>query len=456
MCQILREIITLVTRDFPNSFRSISPDFQQPSLSIMKSRRQFIQKLGAGIAIPSLVSFNSPNIHSSGLIDPSLQGEDFWTQVRAQFPLTKDRVYFNNGTFGPTPLSVQEALYQSLQDINTSGEYGSTNPEREILAAFLGINTTELSLTHNTTEGINIMTWGIFLKSGDEVIITNHDHVGNALPWLNRAKLHGIVLKPFFPASKLDENLDLIKGLVTSKTKVIAIPHVTCTTGLVFPIKEISEFARSKGIVTAIDGAHGAGIFDLDLKNLGCDFYAGCCHKWLLGPSGTAFLYVRDEMLDHLQPFHVGGGSDSGWDVFSDPPVLKGYAPSARRYDYGTQSTSLMKGVSAAVAFHLEIGKSRIESRVRELNQHLFEGLQDLKDRIELLSPAEPQSRIAMLTFRPKNTTYQHIGKELAANGFRIRQVPEGRVDGIRISTHIYNSKEEIDRFLELLPKTLG
>lgn len=421
----------------------------------MKSRRQFIQKLSAGIAIPSLVSFNSPSGPASDPIDPFLQGEEFWDQVRARFPLTKDLVYFNNGTFGPAPFGVQKALESSLTEINTTGEYGSTSPEREKLAAFLGVNTSELSLTHNTTEGINIMAWGIELERGDEVIMTNQDHAGNALPWLNRAKLHGIVPKVFSPLLTQEENLELIKSLISPKTKVIAIPHVTCTTGLVFPIKEISQFARNKGILTAIDGAHGAGTFGLNLQDLGCDFYAGCCHKWMLGPAGTGFLYVRSEAMDSLQPLHFGAGGDLGWDLFSNPPLLEGYIENAHRYDYGTQSTSLMKGVSAAAAFHIEIGKERVEARIRELNQYLFEGMRELGERLEILSPAAAQSRICMLTFRPKKADYQSVGNKLGAAGFRIRQVPEGRTNGIRVSTHIYNSKLEIDRFLAALPKAL-
>ena len=362
----------------------------------------------------------------------------------------------NNGTFGPAPYAVQNALESSLLDINTSGEYGSTDPERQILAAFLGAKSSELSLTHNTTEGINIMAWGISLKKGDEVIVTNHDHVGNAVPWLNRAKRDGIVLRVFSPAATQSENFEIIQSLVTAKTKVIAVPHVTCTTGLVFPIKQISEFARNREIVTAIDGAHGAGTFDLDLTQLGCDLYAGCCHKWLLGPSGTAFLYVREEMLERMEPVHIGAGGDTGWDLFSNPPNLDGYVLTAHRFDYGTQSTSLMKGVSAAVAFHLAIGKEKIETRVRELSQYLFDGLTEMQDRLEILTPVEAESRISMLTFRPKNTPYKAVGTELGKRGFRIRQVHEGRVDGIRISTHIYNSKAEIGHLLEVLPECLG
>ncbi len=362
----------------------------------------------------------------------------------------------NNGTFGPAPYPVQKALESSLRNINTSGEYGSTDAEREILANFVGVKTSELSLTHNTTEGINIMVWGIPLKKGDEVIITNQDHVGNAVPWLNRAKIDGIVLKVFSPAPTQAENTQLIQSLVTAQTKVIAIPHVTCTTGLVFPIKEIAAFARARGIMTAIDGAHGAGAFDLNLTQLGCDFYAGCCHKWLLGPSGTAFLYVREEVLEQTRPIHMGAGGDTGWDLFSNPPKMEGYVKTAHRFDYGTQSTSLMKGVSAAVAFQLEIGKEKIETRIRELNRHLYDGLLDMKDSLDILSPSEDQSRLSMLTFRPKNTTYQAVGSDLAKRGFRIRQVPEGRVDGIRVSTHIYNSKQQIDQFIQALSETLG
>jgi selenocysteine lyase/cysteine desulfurase len=418
------------------------------------SRRNFIQKLSAGIAFP-LVAFHSRDELAEAKIDQNLSGEAFWSHIRAQFPLTTDRVYLNNGTFGPAPHPVQKALESSLSETNTSGEYGSTDPERAILADFLRVKNSELCLTHNTTEGINIMAWGIPLEKGDEVIVTNQDHAGNALPWLNRAKTQGIILKVFTPANTAEENLQLIKSLVSSKTKVIAVPHVTCTTGLVFPIKEISEFARSRGIVTAIDGAHGAGVFDLDLSQLGCDLYAGCCHKWLLGPSGTGFVYIGEEMLERMQPLFIGAGSDTSWDLFSNPPTLE-YINTAHRFDYGTQSTSLMKGVFAAVAFHLEIGKEKVEARVRELNQYLFEGLVDLKDQLEILSPVEPQSRVAMLAFRPKNTTYQSTGMGLAKRGFRVRQVPEGRLNGIRISTHIYNSKKEIDLFLKALPPCLS
>jgi selenocysteine lyase/cysteine desulfurase len=347
-------------------------------------------------------------------------------------------------------------MNDSLEEINRSGEYGHFDQERVLLASFLGVATDELSLTHNTTEGINIMVWGLPLQKGDEVILTTHEHVGNGLPWLNRAKLDGIVLRTFEPQDTQEKNLEEIKKLINSKTKVIAVPHVTCTTGLVFPIKEISELAKSKGIYTAIDGAHGAGTFDLNISELGCDFYAGCFHKWLLGPAGTGFLYVKKELLDELQAIQVGGYSDDGWDITTNPPVIRGLNPTAHRYDYGTQSRTLYVGVAAAAKFHLEIGKAKVESRIRELNDYLYIGLEAMGGKIQILTPAEKESRIAMISFKSLNMSYQEMAKGISNEGFRIRQVPESGVNAIRVSTHIYNSKAEIDALLASVEKVLG
>ncbi len=418
----------------------------------MKSRRKFIQKLSLGALVPGLIGLKP----KSNSLNHLLEGDEFWDNVREQFPLTKDRVYFNNGTFGPSPSSVLNAMKDSFDETNTIGEYGHINPLRGQLAEFVGIKESEISLTHNTTEGINIMVWGLPLKAGDEVIITYHEHAGNAIPWLNRAKLDGIVLVPFEPALTQVENLDLIKKLVTPRTKVIAVPHVTCTTGLVLPIKEISEFAKSRGIFTAIDGAHGAGTFDLNLKELGVDFYASSYHKWVLGPNGTGFLYVKEELLDQLQAYQVGAYSDSGFDLHQKPLQLDGYVPTAHRYDYGSQSLPMIKGVLAAVAFHNEIGKGKIESRIRDLNQYLFDGLEEMKNQVEIISPSERESKISMVAFKPKNKNYQEAYKKISQEGFRIREVPEGGINAIRISTHIYNSKNEIDSLLTAVQKVLS
>jgi selenocysteine lyase/cysteine desulfurase len=383
------------------------------------------------------------------------QSNNYWQKLRSNFPLTKDRIYFNNGTFGPSPIKVLEALKKSYNNINTTGNYGSTKNTFEAVAKFINADTDEISLTHNTTEGINIIANGLDLKNGDEVILTDQEHVGNALPWLNRAKNSGIVLKVFRPGNSAEENIEKISKLVSPKTKVIAIPHICCTTGLVFPIKEISEIARSKQIFTAIDGAHGLGSLSMDMKILDVDSYATCGHKWLLGPGGTGALYINKRVLNQIIPIHVGAYSDTSWKLDVDQQEMGPYNPAAHRFFYGTQGTALYHGIDAAVNFQKEIGKEKIENRIRTLNNYLYEGLKEYQNKIDILTPEEPASRFSMLTFRHKNIDYKEIGKKISAAGFRVRLVPESGTNGVRISTHIYNSEKEIQNFLIALENML-
>jgi cysteine desulfurase/selenocysteine lyase len=191
------------------------------------------------------------------------------------------------------------------------------------------------------------------------------------------------------------------------------------------------------------------------MKDLGCDFYATSCHKWMLGPNGSGFLYIREDQLNTLQAIQVGAYSDTGWDMFSNPPEIKGYNPTAHRFDYGSQSKPLYEGAAASADFHSKIGKAKVETRVRELNNHLFGGLSEMKKHLIILTPEEEQSRICMVTFKPLNYEYKTFANIISKAGFRIRQVPESGLDAIRISTHIYNSTNEIDSFLRTVESNL-
>jgi selenocysteine lyase/cysteine desulfurase len=269
---------------------------------MITSRRSFIKQVTGG-AIGTWALISVPDVSNARYIISSDEkilsnDEQFWKMVRDQFPLTHDRIYFNNGTMGPSPFVVREAVKGFIDNIDVSGEYGGWETARPKLAKFVNVDESEISLTHNVTEGINVVAWGLPLKMGDEVILTNHEHAGNALPWLNRAKYDGIIIKTLKPAQTASENLNRINDLITKKTRVIGIPHISCTIGQVFPAKEISKLGHDKGLWVFFDGAHGPGMTMLDLKDVGCDFYATCCHKWMCGPKGTGFLFVRKEMLD--------------------------------------------------------------------------------------------------------------------------------------------------------------
>ncbi len=412
------------------------------------NRRNFLRSASV-LAACSLSEFDVTAAALQAKTHGNKIGEDdeaYWSNVRQLFPLTKDRVYLNNGTLGPSPYPVIEAVRQGMMKSDEYGEYGGYEDSIGSLAKFAGCDKSEIALTHNVTEGINIACWGLPLKRRDEVIITDQEHVGNALPWLNRQKLHGIVLKTFTPAPTAAETLERIAALITKRTRVIAVPHIPCTNGQVLPVKEICKLARERGIYSCIDGAHGPGMLMLDLHDMGCDTYASCCHKWMLGPKGTGFLYVRAEFGAVLQPYFVGGGSSGGdWDMVHTPGYMPPYADSAHRYFGGTQSLGLTMGVMASIDFLDSIGMDNVYRRVKYLGGYLQQRLLSLGDKIELLTPVEEQSYCGVNSFRIQGVPYNDFYKTCAENYIRVRAVPENGINCIRVSTHLYNSTKEID-----------
>jgi len=380
--------------------------------------------------------------------------EAYWKNVRQLFPLTKSWTYLNNGTFGPSPYPVIDAMRTAQMDADMNGNYGSYDDTPPKIAKFVGADHDEIALTHNVTEGINIACWGVPLQRGDEVIVTTHEHVGNALPWMNRQKVHGIVVKKYTPASTAAETLNRISALINKNTRAIATPHLPCTQGQVLPVKEICKLAHDKGLFALIDGAHGSGMMPLDLHDMGCDTYASCCHKWMLGPKGTGYLYVRKDFQDTLQAFYSGGGTDDGkWDLMTDPVTTKGYAPSAHRYFGGTQANGLYAGVNASIDFIESIGQVNIYNRIKYLGKYTQDRLLEFDGKVELLTPTEERSRCAVNGFRIKGADYAKFYNNCAENKIRIRMVPENGINCLRVSTHIYNNKAEVDKLMDMIKK---
>jgi selenocysteine lyase/cysteine desulfurase len=416
------------------------------------SRRGFVRSLmfggmaaAGGLAAPALAFGRG----RAGV--PAPNRESSWEEIRAQFALGHHRVYLNNGTLGPSPRPVLERVIAGMNETERTAEHAEPIAARARLAAFVGAGSDEIAFTHNTTEGINIVAWGLPLRAGDEVIVTTHEHAGSALPWLNRARLEGIALRTFTPAATADETLARISALVGARTRVIAVPHVSCTTGQVFPVAEIAGLGRARGLFTFFDGAHGAGMLPLPLRALGCDFYASCGHKWLCGPKGTGFLYVRRERLDVLQARWIGAYCDTGWDLSVEPPVLKGLVPTAHRYDYGTQNSALFEGLAAAADFIEGIGAERVYARGRELASFLNEELRGRADRLSVLTPLEERSRAMITGFRFHGARRAEFGAFAASRGYRVRMVGEAGLDSVRISTHLYNDFSEVRGLLAIV-----
>ncbi|MCC6817664.1 MAG: aminotransferase class V-fold PLP-dependent enzyme [Bacteroidia bacterium] len=419
----------------------------------MKNRRDFIKN---SLLLAGALSIGEHAYPTPPMPHADLDDDEYWKMIRAQFPLNRNKTFLNNGTMGPSPYPVLNEVYQDMLHVESNGRYGGNEEDAiKALARLTGTKDSEITLTRNVTEGINISCWGLPLKAGDEVIMSTHEHVGNAAPWLNRAKLHGIIVKAIPLGKTAQETLDIIKKAITKSTKVIALPHIPCTIGQILPIKEICSLAREKGIFSFVDGAHPLGMIKLDIKEIGCDLYAGCCHKWLLGPKGTGFLFVSENFRNTLQAYYGGGGFDSGWDMLSQPPTLKGYVDNGHRYYYGTQNASLFLGITKAVEFHEQIGVDKIEKRVKALAAYLQENLIKLSPNIDMLTPTEAISRGAQIGFKIKDKEMTELQKLCNEKQITTRYVAENNINCLRISTHIYNNHKEIDSFLEITDKFL-
>tara|TARA_Y100001970_G_scaffold43022_1_gene53589 strand:- start:311 stop:1363 length:1053 start_codon:yes stop_codon:yes gene_type:complete len=306
------------------------------------------------------------------------------------------------------------------------------------LAAYFGVDEGEMSLTRNATEALHLQAMGLILKPGDEVLVTSQEHPAGNSPWMLRAERHGIRVSEVFIPSPFDSGeqvVDLMESAITPRTRALSFCHVT-RGGHLYPVKEISEMAHRHGLLSLVDGAQAVGQFSVDLHDLACDAYSASLHKWVLGPAGTGFMYVREVARDVIRTnFSAGATVES-----------PGLAPG------GTADFPVRAALATALDFCNALGANQVERRCRYLSNHLKSGLTQI-DGVTILSGPTPE------TSCPGSTIFEKEGLDAvrAVGLFEERigtHIDEHQRDGhnaIRVSTHVYNTTAEIDRFLEEL-----
>ncbi|HRP05124.1 MAG TPA: aminotransferase class V-fold PLP-dependent enzyme, partial [Opitutaceae bacterium] len=236
----------------------------------------------------------------------------FWNRVRDLYARRDDFAYLNSGGLGPASRPVLEKYDQVTADLDLKVETGHAmhEPARKVAAEFFGVTPEEVCFVRNTTEGNSIVACGLNMKAGDEVIFESHAHPGGSIPWLNRAHRQGIVVRTFEPdPSSAAGNLERISALMTPRTKVIQISHVTAPTGIVMPVKAIAKLAREKGCWFHVDGAQSGGMLNFSLRDIGCDSYATSGHKWIGAPRETGLLFIGRDRIDEVAPTFVGAST---------------------------------------------------------------------------------------------------------------------------------------------------
>jgi isopenicillin-N epimerase len=330
---------------------------------------------------------------------------------------------------------------------------------RAALAGFLGGDPRRLIFTANVSASVNIVAASLRLCAPGEILLTDHEYGAMHWCWERAAQRQGLTQRTFplpIMAAEPEEIVAAVHAAITSKTRLLFFSHVLSPTGLVLPAAQICAEARRRGVLTVVDGAHAPAMVPLALDALGCDFYGGNCHKWLLAPTGSGFLYVGRGNEDRPQPLQVSWGWRLERGKVDERHEMGG---THRTYHFefeGTRDQCPWLAVPEAIAFQDALGWDRIRTRNRELAQYARQRI-GVEVGLPPWTPEHPELCGFMTTFRLPADVEAPALRRLLWEKYRIEIPIVERPYGLllRVSTHFYNTRAEIDRLAEILPELL-
>jgi len=376
--------------------------------------------------------------------------------LRRELPVLDRVVYLNTGTAGIAAAPVMAKLWEEVSLFEAEGEVryhemqDRMDAARARVGALIGTAADEITFNRNATDGVDLVAWGVQWKEGDEIIISDQEHPAMNHPWHYLQARGGPKVRVFAIDPDPEITLANIRALLTPRTRMIASSHVSCQTGTRIPAKEVCDLARERGILVFLDGAQALGQLPVDVKALGCDFYTSNGHKWLHGPKGTGFLYLRRERLDEVRPMQVGAGS------FVRPVDLNNIRlmPSARRYEYGTRSYGAYAALPAAIDYLGSLGWNWVEQRMAHLSGYLKARLAEVPT-LTLLTPHPWELSSALVSFSIPGKTAQEMADVLwNTRKIRSRTFPEKAI--LRVSTAYFNTESELDLLVETLQRMVA
>lgn len=412
-------------------------------------RRKFLKQSGqilGGIGLLSLPGISQAESISESLISPEILNEnDFWNYIRDSYTVSSNLINLNNGGVSPQPKVVQEVFEHYNRLSNEAPSFymwrvldKGREDIRKDLASLADADPTEISICRNATEAIDIAIFGIDLKKGDEVIVTNYDYPNMRHAWMQREKREGIKLV-WIDIPIGEENDETIVKLyadaITPKTKVVHITHIINWTGHVLPAKKITELAHKNNAQVILDAAHSFGHIQFSLHDLGVDYAGTSLHKWLCAPFGTGMLYVKKNRIETLWPT-MPNDSPLGSDI--------------KKYEaLGTRSFPAEMAIGRSIQFHEMIGANRKEMRLRALKNYWVNKVKHLKG-IKFYSPLGDKTSCAICTIGFENKKATDIENHLMQNqNIHVVSIEWEKVNGIRVTPHVYTSFGDLDKLVE-------
>jgi isopenicillin-N epimerase len=380
--------------------------------------------------------------------------DPYWAAARARMMLDPTVANLNTGSFGPLPRPVFERvtelrrrLAEEPMDFLVRGAPPLLWAARTRLADFLHADPRRLVFTANVTAAVNLVASSLVLPSPGEILLTDHEYGAMHWCWERAAQRLGLTIRTIpLPtmAATPDEIVAAAVAALTERTRLFFFSHVLSPTGLVLPAQQLCAAARERGITTVVDGAHTPAFVPVDLDAINADFYGANCHKWLLAPTGSGFLYFGPGAADRVAPMQVSWG----WRMDRtrrDERDEFGSTARTRHFEFeGTRDPSPWIAIPDAIAFQVEIGFDRIRARIEELVACVRKRLSGLR----LATPEHPALHGAMTAFElPAGTDPASLRRSLW-EPHRVEAPIIERPDRtlIRVSTHFYNTEEEVDR----------
>ncbi|HEY5368715.1 MAG TPA: aminotransferase class V-fold PLP-dependent enzyme [Hanamia sp.] len=378
--------------------------------------------------------------------------------LRSQFLLRNDIAYLNFGAFGACPRPVLDRCHQIQEEVEEDPSYfileklpGYLKDARIALADFLTCDSDDVVYVTNPSYGVNIVAKSLDLKPGDEVLATELEYGACDKAWEYYCHQKGasyVRQKIRFPIDSKEDFIAQFSEGITSKTKLIFISHITSSTALRLPVHEICRIAKEKGILSFIDGAHAPGQVEANLAELDADFYVGACHKWMLAPKGSSFLYVRNELQNILDPLLIS------WGYNSDHPS------SSRFLDYhqtqGTKDYAAFLSVPAAIDFMHENSWEQIGSACKTITQNNAERFCKLLNASPLC-PINDDFIAQLYSINLKIEAPEKL-HDILYNKYKIQipVMPHGNKFYLRYSINAFNSNEDLDKLYNALEEILA
>ncbi len=407
------------------------------------NRRDFLRKFSAAsvaaLALPSLTSANS---FQNLKVADSDRDEAYWEMVKNQFAL-KDKLMVNAANLCPAPYLINDQVLAFQQGLARDVSFQYRAQFSEIrkkslagLSEFIGVTPAELGITRNTSESNCTVVNGLEFKPGDEIVLWDQNHPSNKESWMNRAKRSGLVLKmvtlPATPKST-SELVDAFAKIMTSKTRLVSFSHISNVSGIALPANEICAMARAKGAMTMVDGAQTMGYLDLNLRDMGCDFFTSSTHKWLMGPLESGVLYINQAHIDKVWTSVIGGGWHDNTRTVDEKLCF-----------LGQRNEATVAALPQVTQFHSTIGKGAIEQRVKLLATYLKKNLATISG-VTFITPNEVELSGGVVVIQIAGKEPQQVAPLL----YNKYGIAGASTVGVRFSPHIYNTTADLDRVVE-------